>query len=67
MRIWDTFLGQSTLILSGHLQCVTCVKWGGTDLIYSSSEDRTVKVWKGSDVSYDIQTLLSQFQQIPTH
>ena len=50
MRVWDTLLCQCVLTLGGHLQSVTCVKWGGTDLIYSSSQDRTVKVWRGSDV-----------------
>ncbi|KAJ8312936.1 hypothetical protein KUTeg_010309 [Tegillarca granosa] len=37
------------LSLNGHLQSVTCVIWGGTDLLYTSSQDRTVKVWRGED------------------
>ena len=51
VRIWDTVLSQCTVTISGHLQCVTCVKWGGTDLLYTASQDRTIKVWK-SDVSH---------------
>lgn len=51
VRIWDTVLSQCTLCISGHLQSITCVKWGGTDLIYTSSQDRTIKVWKGENVS----------------
>lgn len=46
VRIWDTVLSQCTVCISGHLQCVTCVKWGGTDLLYTASQDRTIKVWK---------------------
>ena len=51
VRIWDTVLYQCKLVLSGHLQSVTCVKWGGTNLLYTASQDRTVKVWKADDVS----------------
>ncbi|XP_013408024.1 notchless protein homolog 1 [Lingula anatina] len=49
IRIWDTVLCQCKLVLSSHLQSVTCIKWGGTDLIYSGSQDRTIKVWRGED------------------
>ena len=38
-------------VLSGHLQCVMALKWGGEGLIYSASQDRSIKVWRGSDVS----------------
>ena len=30
---------------------MTCVQWGGEGLIYTSSQDRTVKVWRDRDVS----------------
>uniref|UniRef100_A0A667Y487 Notchless protein homolog 1 n=1 Tax=Myripristis murdjan TaxID=586833 RepID=A0A667Y487_9TELE len=36
-------------ILTGHTQSVTCVKWGGDGLLYTSSQDRTVKVWRAKD------------------
>ncbi|OWF53715.1 notchless protein homolog 1-like [Mizuhopecten yessoensis] len=49
IKIWDTVLFQCTLTLSGHLQSITCVKWGGTDLLYTSSQDRTLKVWRGDN------------------
>ncbi|XP_067686066.1 notchless protein homolog 1-like [Haliotis asinina] len=49
VRIWDTVLGHTHLTLSGHLQSVSCVKWGGTDLLYTASQDRTVKVWRAAD------------------
>uniref|UniRef100_A0A665XBU3 Notchless protein homolog 1 n=1 Tax=Echeneis naucrates TaxID=173247 RepID=A0A665XBU3_ECHNA len=49
LRIWDTLLGRCEKILTGHTQSVTCVKWGGDGLLYTSSQDRTVKVWRAKD------------------
>ena len=55
-------MSQSVMILTGHSQSVTCVRWGGEGLIYTSSHDRTVKVWRDHDVSYYLvhQLLLEQ-------
>lgn len=53
LRVWDTVLGRCEKILTGHTQSVTCVKWGGDGLLYTSSHDRTVKVWRAKDVSGD--------------
>lgn len=52
IRIWDTVLCQCVRVLSSHTASVTCIRWGGSDLIYSASQDRTVKVWRASDVGY---------------
>ncbi|KAF5270442.1 hypothetical protein FQR65_LT05630 [Abscondita terminalis] len=49
VRIWDSNLCQSILILSGHTKSVTVVKWGGGGLIYTASQDRSVRVWRASD------------------
>jgi len=49
VRIWDTVLGKMLMSLTGHLQSVTCIRWGGEGLIYSASQDRTIKVWRDSD------------------
>ncbi|XP_078483724.1 notchless protein homolog 1 [Ciona intestinalis] len=49
IRIWDTLTGQCSIILSSHLQSVTCIRWSGEDLIYSASQDRTIKVWRPND------------------
>ena len=54
IRIWDTILGQTLQTLSSHLLSVTCVRWSGTNLLYSSSQDRTVKVWRADDVSFNL-------------
>eukprot|EP00794_Sanderia_malayensis_P014103 gene14103-15576_t len=49
IKIWDTILCQCLISLSSHLQSVTCIRWGGTGLIYSASQDRTIKVWRAED------------------
>ncbi|XP_076245673.1 notchless protein homolog 1 isoform X1 [Calliopsis andreniformis] len=49
LRIWDVVRAQTVRILSGHTKSVTCVKWGGNGLIYSASQDRTIKVWRAED------------------
>ena len=51
VNIWDVRLGRRVLSLCGHTHCVTCVRWGGEGLIYTSSQDRTIRVWRASDVS----------------
>ena len=51
IRIWDVVMGQCLRILTSHTQSVTCLKWGGCGLIYSGSQDRSVKVWRAEDVS----------------
>ena len=35
--------------LTSHTMSVKCLKWGGSGLIYSASQDRTIKVWRTSD------------------
>ncbi|XP_077448924.1 notchless protein homolog 1 [Stigmatopora argus] len=49
VRIWDVVLGRCDKILTSHTQSVTCVKWGGDGLLYTSSQDRTIKVWRAKD------------------
>jgi len=44
-RIWDTILGQTTVSLSGHTASVTCVRWGGEGLIFTGSQDKSIRVW----------------------
>ena len=52
VRVWDVLLCRVVLVLSGHTHSVTCIKWGGEGLIYTGSQDRTIKVWRAKDVSY---------------
>lgn len=49
IRIWDTIIGCALFTLSSHTMSVTSIRWGA--LIYSSSQDRTIKIWNDSDVS----------------
>lgn len=49
IRIWDSVLCNTILTISGHTKSVTVIKWGGSGLIYSASQDRTVKVWRAKD------------------
>lgn len=51
IKIWDTVMFTCVRNLTGHTQSVTCIRWGGKNLIYSSSQDRTIKVWRSEDVS----------------
>lgn len=53
VKIWDTKLGTCTLTLNGHMQSVTCVKWSGEGLLYTASQDRTIKVWRSDNVRYE--------------
>ena len=50
VKLWDVVLGTVLYTLSSHQRAVTCVRWGGSDLIYSSSQDSTIKVWRAADV-----------------
>ncbi|TNN10042.1 Notchless protein 1 isoform 3 [Schistosoma japonicum] len=47
--IWDTFTGQPVHTITGHDKPVVAIRWGGTDLIYSASQDRTIRVWRSKD------------------
>ncbi|XP_073815575.1 protein Notchless-like isoform X2 [Musca autumnalis] len=50
-RIWDTVLGECCMEMWIHEAAVTAVRWGGAGLIYTSSKDRTLKVWRAADGS----------------
>ncbi|EPE06856.1 wd repeat-containing protein [Ophiostoma piceae UAMH 11346] len=45
VRVWAANTGRVQHVLSGHKGNVSCVKWGGTGLIYTASHDKTVRVW----------------------
>jgi len=48
VRIWDAISRRADIVLSGHKDSVSCVKWGGTGFIYTASLDRTIKIWNVS-------------------
>ncbi|KAL6950139.1 ribosome assembly [Hanseniaspora vineae] len=45
IKIWDTTRRVCLYTLSGHASSVSCVKWGGSNIIYSGSHDKTVRAW----------------------
>ncbi|KER20983.1 hypothetical protein T265_15197, partial [Opisthorchis viverrini] len=47
--VWDTWTGQSLISLHGHEKPVVSVRWGGSDLLYTASQDRTIRVWRPDD------------------
>jgi ribosome assembly protein 4 len=51
VRVWNTATRKLEFVLTGHAASVNVVKWGGENVIYTGSSDRTVKVWSGVDVS----------------
>jgi ribosome assembly protein 4 len=45
VRIWDVVAKRIDEVLTGHKDSVSCVLWGGTGKIYTSSHDKTIKIW----------------------
>ena len=44
-RIWDTRSFTCIRILTCHTASVTKVLWGGESIVYTASQDRTIKCW----------------------
>ncbi|KRW98567.1 WD40-repeat-containing domain [Pseudocohnilembus persalinus] len=56
IKIWNVDNQKQLITFNGHLKAVTKVLWGGQDLIYSSSEDTTIKIWqKNGNIYKDIK------------
>ncbi|GMG19572.1 unnamed protein product [Ambrosiozyma monospora] len=49
IKVWDTATRQCMMTMSGHSSAVSCVKWGGSNLIYTGSHDKTIRVWDAKD------------------
>lgn len=45
-RIWDTHSCTCIRILTCHTASVTKVLWGGENIVYTASQDRTIKCWE---------------------
>ena len=73
-KIWNIRTRKCEVTLSGHLDSVESVKWGGEGLIYTASRDRTIKVWNaidatgkgGSRVGTLVRTLVGHGHRINT-
>lgn len=59
VKVWDTASRICTLTMSGHTNSVSCVKWSGSNIVYSASHDKTIKAWDISAGGKCIQTLKS--------
>lgn len=49
--VWDYNLPGTprVLTLTQHTKSVTCVKWGGSGLLYTASQDTTIHVYRVDD------------------
>lgn len=67
-KVWNVRTQQCIANLTGHLDSVECVKWGGEGLIYTASRDRTIKVWTadGKDIGKLVRTLTGHAHRINT-
>lgn len=59
IRVWDLTHGHCLFSMSGHTNAVLCVKWSGSNIVYSASHDKTIKAWDISAQGKCIQTLKS--------
>ncbi len=50
VRVWDAILRRVLFVLTQHTAPVTCLRWGGSNTIYTGSRDKTIKVWDATDV-----------------
>lgn len=55
VKVWNVDTHTLLYSMSAHGSCVTKVIWGGQGLVYTSSEDRTIKVW--DDEGYLLRSL----------
>ena len=58
IKIWNVHSGRLETTISGHVDSVECIKWGGTGLLYTASRDRTIKVWAIDGHGYSQQKLV---------
>jgi hypothetical protein len=49
VRIWDANTRRCQYTMSSHTMIITCVRWGGEGLIYSSSRDCCINVWSADE------------------
>jgi ribosome assembly protein 4 len=59
VKVWDTTRRVCLYTMSGHTNAVSCVKWSGSNIVYSASHDKTIKSWDILANGKCIQTLKS--------
>ncbi|KAH3900734.1 Rsa4p SCDLUD_003739 [Saccharomycodes ludwigii] len=45
LKVWDCTSRTCLYTLSGHTNSVSCVRWSGSNVIYSGSHDKTIRAW----------------------
>lgn len=58
-KIWDTTRRVCLYTMAGHSNSVSCVKWSGSNLVYTALHDKTIKAWDMTAGGKCIQTLKS--------
>jgi len=48
-KVWNTRTRRCEATMSGHLDSIEGVRWGGEGLVYTASRDRTIKVWNANE------------------
>ncbi len=55
--VWDSLRGHLLFSLSGHAASVTSLKWSGQGFLISGSQDRTIRVYNASEVTFPVALL----------
>lgn len=59
VKVWDTTRRVCSATMSGHTNAVSCVKWSGSNILYSASHDKTIRAWDMAAGGKCIQILKS--------
>ena len=59
VKVWHSTRRVCVATLSGHTNAVLCVKWSGSNIIYSASHDKTIRAWDMTVGGKTIQVLKS--------
>ncbi|WPK25201.1 hypothetical protein PUMCH_002505 [Australozyma saopauloensis] len=59
VKVWDSSRRVCLMTLSGHSNAVSCVKWSGSNILYSGSHDKTIRAWDIEAGGKTIQILKS--------
>lgn len=59
VKVWNTTSRVCEATMSGHTNAVSCVKWSGSDILYSASHDKTIRAWDMAAGGKCIQILKS--------
>lgn len=59
IRVWEPRQGRTLYVLTQHTQAVTCLRWSGSDILWSGSRDRSLKAWDMSSGTATGRLLLS--------